>query len=178
MPKSIRALLATALLLPTLALADMEVTTPDGRRVLLKDDRTWTYIGGDRSSQAEPTATGSGAILTVVNAATRGRSCHVGLRLTNNLPYNISTLVLYVTAYTDSDVAYDAVPVAFQGIRTTLNQYQGIIIPSLTCENVNRLQVHGGDRCEMGPYTKFSSAKGECLQQVSVQPSSLIRIGK
>jgi len=121
---------------------------------------------------------GGAAVLTVVNVMPQPTACHVGLRLTNNLPYPVDMLVLDVVAHTDNDVVFDEMAVAFQGIKPTLNQYQKVRVVGLTCDKISRLRISGGDRCRMGPLARMSFDKGECLKQVVVEPSELIRIGK
>jgi len=123
-------------------------------------------------------AQGEAAVLEVVNVLPQHTGCHVGLRLTNNLPYPIDMLVLDVSAYTAGDVEFEDISVAFQGIKPTLNQYQRVRVSGLTCDKVSRLKIHGGDRCRMGPYARMSFERGECLKQVVVKDSDLIRIGK
>jgi hypothetical protein len=56
------ALFAFAAVLATNASADFEVTAPDGRRVLLKDNGTWSYVGAaDKQAQGSPGAKASAA---------------------------------------------------------------------------------------------------------------------
>ena len=123
-------------------------------------------------------AQGEAAVLEVVNVLPQHAGCHIGLRLTNNLTYPIDMLVLDVSAYTEGDVVFEDISVAFQGIKPTLNQYQRVRVSGLTCDKVSRLKIHGGDRCRMGPYARMSFERGACLQQVVVKDSELIRIGK
>ncbi len=54
--------------------ADMEVSIPDGRRVLLKENHTWEY-----AEQAEGTKTGH-ALLRVERRVESPNSCLLGLR--------------------------------------------------------------------------------------------------
>jgi hypothetical protein len=46
------------------------------------------------------------------------------------------------------------------------------------CADIARLQVQGGDRCDMGDLNKFSDAKGECLARVRVLPSEVLPFEK
>jgi hypothetical protein len=118
------------------------------------------------------------AVLSVVNVSSQPTGCHIGLRLTNNLPYPIDMFVFDIAAYTDNDVVFEELSVAFQGIKPTLNQYQKVRVSGITCDKVIRLRIHGGDRCRMGPYARMSFDQGECLKQVVVEDSGLMRIGK
>ena len=46
------------------------------------------------------------------------------------------------------------------------------------CADIARLQIQGGDRCDMGDLNKFSDVKGECLARVRVLPSELLPFEK
>lgn len=48
----------------------------------------------------------------------------------------------------------------------------------IDCDEIDRVKVGGGDRCEMGDLDKFSNAKGACLSHVRVEPSSVMRFEK
>jgi len=121
---------------------------------------------------------GEAAVLSIVNVASQPTGCHIGLRMTNNLPYPIDMLVLDVAAHTDSDVLFEELSVAFQGIKPTLSQYQKVRVSGISCDKVSRLRIHGGDRCRMGPYARMSFEQGECLKKVVVEDGGLIRMSK
>ena len=48
----------------------------------------------------------------------------------------------------------------------------------IACQDIVRVQVVGGDRCEMGDLDKFSQKKGECLARVGVVASDVVRFDK
>ena len=121
---------------------------------------------------------GEAAVLSIVNVASQPTGCHIGLRMTNNLPYPIDMLVLDVAAHTDNDVVFEELSVAFQGIKPTLNQYQKVRVSGISCDKVSRLRIHGGDRCRMGPFARMSVEQGECLKKVVVEDSGLMRMSK
>ena len=121
---------------------------------------------------------GEAAVLSIVNVASQPTGCHIGLRMTNNLPYPIDMLVLDVAAHTDSDVLFEELSVAFQGIKPTLSQYQKVRVSGISRDKVSRLRIHGGDRCRMGPYARMSFEQGECLKKVVVEDGGLIRMSK
>ena len=125
-----------------------------------------------------PTYAGEAAVLSVVNVSSQATGCHIGLRLTNNLPYPVDMLVLDISAYTERDVMFEELSVAFQGIKPTLNQYQKVRVSGITCDKVTRLKIHGGDRCRMGPLARMSFDRGECLKKVVVEDSSVMRMSK
>ena len=118
------------------------------------------------------------AVLSVVNVSSQPSGCHVGLRLTNNLPYPIDMFVFDIAAYTENDVVFEELSAAFLGIKPTLNQYQKVRISGIPCDKVTRLRIHGGDRCQMGPHARMAREQGECLKKIQVQESELIRMGK
>ena len=118
------------------------------------------------------------AVLSVVNVSSQPSGCHVGLRLTNNLPYPIDMFVFDIAAYTEGDVVFEELSVAFLGIKPTLNQYQKVRVSGIPCDKVTRLRIHGGDRCRMGPHARMAWEHGECLKKIQVQESELIRISK
>jgi len=41
-----------------------------------------------------------------------------------------------------------------------------------------RVQVLGGDHCEMGDLDKYTSLKGQCLDRIRVVESNLVRFDK
>lgn len=124
------------------------------------------------------TAQGDMAVLTVENVTSHPTGCHVGLRLTNNLPYAIDMFVFDVAAYTDNDVVFEELSISFLGIKPTLSQYQKLRISGISCDKVTRLRIHGGDRCRMGPHARMAFDHGACLSKIHVQESPLIRISK
>lgn len=172
MRPSVRPLALAALLAPLGAGADMELTTPDGQRVLLKDDHTWEYV------ESESVPRERAAVLTVLHVSPRQSACAIGLRLTNNQPFAIKNLVPRFSAYTRDNVEYQTVSVAFDSIRPTRDQYRKLAFSGITCSDIAYVRVHGGERCVMGPLTKFLSTSEDCLGRVFVDPSELIDISK
>lgn len=170
---------ALALVLSQVALADIELSTPDGRRVLLKDDGTWRYQDAKdkAATPAKPKQEGE-AVLTLEQKIERGNHCRLVFRMVNNLPYPIGNIVPYVSAYRASGVVHETLNMAFQSIRPTDTMTQAVDFSRITCNEIARVQVTGGDRCEMGDLIKFSEANGQCLARVRVVPSDLIRFDK
>jgi len=148
------------------------VVTPHGRRVLLKDDHTWEEI---EVVQEDPLTS---AVMMVANISGLRNACKVGLRLENNLGYNIKSLIPSFTAYTPDGVAFETVSKAFSSIKPTRDQYRQIQFIGITCDDIGHVRVHGGSRCSMGSMDKFNEEAGECLSHVYVQPSDLIKITK
>lgn len=148
------------------------VVTPDGRRVLLRDDHTWEVIEVD---QEDPSTS---AVISVANTRGLRNACKIGLRLENHLGYNIKSLIPSFSAYTTGGVVYETVSKAFSSIKPTKNQYRQIQFVGITCEDIAHVRVHGAEHCSMGRMDKFNEAEGECLSHIHVQASDLIKITK
>ncbi|MGD8309968.1 MAG: DUF3157 family protein [Chromatiales bacterium] len=172
MRRQLRLPVLIASLLPLGAGADMEVVTPEGQRVLLKNDHTWEYV------QSETVPREQAAVLTVLHVSPRPSACAIGLRLTNNQPFAIKNLVPQFSAYTHDNVLYQTVSVGFNAIKPTRAQYQKLSFSGVTCSEIAYVHVHGGDRCVMGPMTKYASTSEDCLRQVFVDESDMIDIHK
>ncbi len=173
-----RALFVAGTALSSAAQADVELTAPDGRRILLKDNGTWLYVEADRTAD---TITKEGeAILVLERKMERGNGCRIAVRLENNLPYEIRSLVPYYSVYRANGVIYDTVsgPSAFTSLKPGDRQSREIDFAGISCQDIVRVQVVGGDRCEMGDLTKFSATKGQCLALVRVVKSDLLRFDK
>jgi len=150
----------------------IKVVTPDGRRVLLRNDNTWEYI------QVEQGLPSQSAVMEVANIKELRNACKVGLRLTNNLGYKIKSLVPSFSAYTSDGVLYETVSKSFSTIKPTRDQYRQIQFIGLRCQDIDHIVVSGAGHCSMGPMDKFNEAEGECLSHIYVQASDLISISK
>ena len=171
--------LALVALGATPAWADFELTAPDGRRVLLKDDGTWQYVDDKAKTTAEAPPKQEGeAVLTLTRKIDRGNVCSVVLTLQNDLPYEIVNIVPYLSAYRANGIVFQTVSIAFQSIRPSGAQESSADFSGISCNAIGRIQVNGGDRCEMGDLNKFSDVKGQCLARVKVVPSELLRFDK
>jgi hypothetical protein len=179
-------LLVAAALLALPVCADTEATTADGRRVLLKDDGTWSFIEDkaektDEAVKAAPAynpKTDGEGVLQLERRVELGRSCRFVLSLQNALIYEVVSIVPYLTAWRANGAAYQTESVSFQSIRPGNRQERAVDFLGITCGEIARLQVVGGDRCEMGELNKFSDAKGQCLARVRVVSSELVRFEK
>lgn len=148
------------------------VVTPDGRRVLLRDDHTWEVI---QAGQGDPAAS---AVISVANTRGLRNACKIGLRLENHLGYNIKSLIPSFAVYNRDGVLFETVSKSFSSIKPTRDQYRQIQFIGITCEEIGHVRVHGADHCSMGPMDKFNEAEGECLSHIYVQESDLIKITK
>jgi hypothetical protein len=169
--------------LPHAARADFELPTPDGRRVLLMDNGTWRYVDAKDKDQVEDKAKArekGEAVLALEQKIERGRSCAFALSLANNLPYEIRSFSPYYAAYRANGVIYDTVSsgAPFSALKPGVKQNGEIVFRGIPCQDIVRLQVVGGDRCDMGDLDRFSSVKGQCLARVRVVESALLRFDK
>jgi hypothetical protein len=171
-------LLLAAACLP-LAHADFELKDEKGRRILLKDDGTWRYIDAAAAAAAAATAAAlPQAELLLERRLDVPGACRFELALTNSLPYEIRVLVPEFTAVRANDVAYTTQTAAFGPLRPGDRARRGLNVEGIACADIARLDVKGGDRCEMGDLNKFSEPNGQCLVRVKVLPSELLRFGK
>jgi hypothetical protein len=160
------------------AQGDFELTAPDGRRLLLKDNGTWRYLEAKSKEQADDKTKEGELVVLLQHKIERGSNCRFELRLTNNLPYEVRSIVLYYSAYRASGVMYDTVSSGLGILKPGNTDAREIEFTGITCKDIVRVQVAGGDRCEMGELTKWSSQKGECLARVRVMESDLVRFEK
>lgn len=165
------------------ARADMELVAPDGRKVTLKDDGTWKYV--DTKDAKDAKAGDGNAAAKLVQATLQledrtpfGPNCRIELKLTNSLPYEIVQIVPYFSAYRASGVMHQSLGVGFQNVRPTDSRSRVVEFTGIGCNDIARIQVVGGDRCEMGELSKFTPDKGVCLGRVQVMPSKLLTFEK
>ena len=173
-----RALIVAGTVFSSAAQADVELAAPDGRRILLKDNGTWLYVEAERTAS---TINKDGeAILVLERKVERGKGCRIAVRLENNLPYEIRSLVPYYSVYRANGVIYDTVsgPSSFTSLKPGDVQRREIDFVGISCQDIARVQVVGGDRCEMGELTKYSATTGQCLERVRVVKSDLLRFDK
>lgn len=163
--------------------ADFEVKGPDGRRILLKSDKTWSYVDApdvkpvDAGASETPKPVGE-AVLYLDAKIDGPRICRYQLRLVNNLPYEIRSLVPELSVFRSQDVVYDSLFSGFSFIKPGDSQNREVRFNGIACQDIVRVRVGGGDRCEMGDLDKFSNAKGKCLALVRVAESSVVRFDK
>lgn len=176
-----RVLLVLGIALSCSARADFELTGPDGRRILLKDNGTWSHLEGtDKVQSVDKSKEAGEAVLLLEAKVERGDGCRFVVRLVNDLPYEINSLVPYYSMYRASGVIYDTVssPSSFTGLKPGDKQTREFEVRGITCKDIVRVQVVGGDKCVMGDLNKFTDGKGMCLARVRVVQSDLVRFDK
>jgi hypothetical protein len=179
-----RLLLISGMAVSPAALADFELTGPDGRRILLQQNGTWRYVEAKGKEETADKAKVEGDLVLVLERKIeRDRGCRFGVGLTNNLPYEVQNLVLYYSAYRANGVIYDTVSAgsAFASLKPGDKQTRDFEFVGLTCRDIVRVQVVGGDRCNMGDLNRWSDQaeyKGQCLARVRVEESKLVRFDK
>lgn len=165
------------------AWADFELTDSKGRRILLKDNGTWSYV--DAEAAIKEPVSGADAEKPEVQAdlelmlwADAPGGCRFALVLSNNLPYEIGSLVPEFAAQRASGIVYASKLVGFASLRPGNKQVRQVQFEGIGCNDIAKLRVLGGDRCEMGELNRFSDAKGRCLALVRVVPSELLKFEK
>ena len=154
------------------ASADTEAVTKDGRRVILKDDKTWDYM---QPEEGDPSIS---AVISVTNVEDTSNACKLGLRLQNNLGYRIKSLVPTFSAYKAGGLRFESVSKGFSSIKPTRDLYREIQFHGIGCGQIDYVLVHDADQCNMGQIDKYNNEKGECLSKIFVEPSELIDIRK
>jgi len=170
--------LLACMLVAAPARADFELTAPDGRRILLKDDGTWQYV--DKGQPADAPKSDDEAILVLERISPRGNGCQLAVRLENKLAYEIRSLVPYYSVYRAGGVLYDTSSggQGFSAIRPGDVQRREIEFQGILCDAISRIRVVGGGRCQMGDLDRFSATPEQCLARVRVVGSDLVRFEK
>lgn len=160
--------------------ADFELNDGQGRRVLLKDDGTWRYLDAPvkGSAASEPTKEQPQADLVLERRLESPGGCSFELALTNTLPYEITNLVPEFSVFRSNGVAYATQTAGFGPVLPGDRSRRIVQFRGISCANIAKLTVKGGDRCNMGDLEKYSDAKGECLARVRVRPSKLLPFEK
>lgn len=151
--------------------ADTNATTADGRAVVLRDNGTWVFTKAD-----EPKDAPQQARLTLENRVDLAHGCRLGLRLQNDLPAQIRTLVLRFTAFKGERIAFETVSRGFSYIKPTASQYQEINFRGITCGEISSVEVDAARNCHVGDLTKYSATEANCLKLVDVVASSILPI--
>jgi hypothetical protein len=166
------------------ASADFELTAPDGRKVLLKRDGTWSYIEGTAKPAAAKEKKVDGELLLLLSQKIDvGPNCTFGLQLVNKMPYEITSLVLYFSAYRPNGVLYatETTGSQFGSLKPGNSQLRQVHFQGIACQEIARVQVTGGDRCTMGELHRWldqAEYAGKCLERVKVVESKVVRFEK
>jgi len=178
-------LLALALVAASLqpAKADFELTDSTGRRILLRDNGTWKYVDAKDGAKEKDAAAATAppelqADLQLLKRVDAPGGCQFIVMLTNNLPYEIDSLVPDFAAQRANGIVYASKGTNFGSVRPGNRTTRQLLFEGIGCQDIAKLQVLGGDRCEMGDLNKFTDAKGRCLALVRVVPSDLLKFEK
>lgn len=163
-------LLASCLAAANVA-ADIQATTPDGRKVLLKDNGLWEFV-----QSADDEAPGKASLVLEKREDIAPNGCRLGLRIHNNLSAQIRTLVLRFTAYKQGDIPFETVSRGYAFIKPTQDQYQEIRFRGVSCEGIDKVQVRAAHNCHIGDLTKYSATEDACLALLQTEPSELMTI--
>ena len=157
------------------AWADFEVRGPDGKRILLKDNGTWRHL--EAEDPAAATATDLAELQMLQRADSPG-GCSFSLALRNKLPYEIRSLVFDFSALRANGVVYTSLGLGFGPVKPGDVYRRELRLMGIACQDIARLQVGGGDRCDMGGLNKFSEPNGQCLALVQVMPNEVLTFNK
>lgn len=157
---------------------DFEVTGPDGRRILLKADKTWTYLPGEPAKEEEKPAFTGEAVLTLERMEDAGQNCRLGFRMRNDTNQEIRNIVPRFVVFRKNGVVYESRTLAFYSINPGNSVARETLFRGIACDEIGRVQVTGGDRCVMGELDRFSYSAGACLERVRVVPSERVRFDK
>lgn len=151
----------------------ISAVTSDGRLVELRVDHTWDFV---KMEESKPD---NSAVLTVTEMVEMQDACGLQLRLQNNLPHKIRSLVPRFSVYNKQNVVYESKSQSFTAIRPTRNQYKRIQFNGIGCHEIKWVQVHDAARCTIGDVVDmFNEKEGQCLSYIYVEPSDLINISK
>lgn len=176
--KPLTVLLIIALAPFLAARADMETTTPDGRKVLLKDDGTWSYVETEKPADQEKIVVTGEGVLTLEQMVDLGQNCRIGFRLQNDTNYEIRSIVPRFVIYRKNGVAYEGRTLGFYSINPGNSLYRESLFRGISCADIGRIQVAGGERCTMGDLDRFAYTGGACLDRVRVVPSDRVQFDK
>lgn len=162
------------------AWADFELVDSQGRRILLKDDGTWLYVEAQAPAGAasEPAKEQPQAELALERRLDVPGGCRFEFVLSNTLPYEIRSFVPEFSVQRPNGVVYSAQTASFGPVRPGDRIRRDVRFAGIGCADIARLQVQGGDRCDMGDLNKFSDAKGECLARVRLVPTDVLPFEK
>ncbi|MDZ7785443.1 MAG: hypothetical protein U5K56_21635 [Halioglobus sp.] len=151
----------------------ISAVTSDGRLVELRVDHTWDFV---EMEEGDPDKS---AVLTVTELVEMQDACGLQLRLQNNLPHKIRSIVPRFSVYNKENVVYEAKSQSFTAIRPTRNQYKRIQFNGIGCHEIKWVRVHDAARCTIGDVVDmFNEEEGQCLSYIYVEPSDLINISK
>ena len=154
-------------------IADTTATTADGREVLLRDNGTWIYAEEQGEESTPPVA-----MLTLEKRFDLARGCRIGLRLQNDLPAQIRTLVLRFTAYKGDQIPFETVSRGYSYIKPTTSQYQEVDFRGISCDEISSVEVFAARNCHVGELTKYSATDEDCLKLFEVSNSDMMVIAR
>ena len=104
--------------------------------------------------------------------------CQFEFMLTNTLPYEIRSLVPEFAVHRANGVVYSTQTLDFTNIKPGDQRQRGLRFGGIACADIGKLQVLGGDRCEMGDLDRFHDTKGTCLARVRLLPTDAVKFEK
>jgi hypothetical protein len=164
------------------ASADFEVTAPDGRKILLKGDGTWSYVEETKKEGSAKQPDGE-LLLLLSRKIDRGLNCAFALQLVNKMPYEVGSLVLHFSAFRPNGILYatETPGSQFGSLKPGNSQIRQVEFQGIGCKDIERVQVTGGDGCTMGDLHRWvdrAEYRGKCLERVKVIESNVVRFEK
>lgn len=98
--------------------------------------------------------------------------------LINDLQNEIESLVLEFAAQRANGIVYMSKRMGFGSVRPGNRASRPLVFEGIACQDIAKVQVLGGDRCEIGELNRFNDEKGRCLALVRVVPSELVKFEK
>ncbi|MAT91919.1 MAG: hypothetical protein CME59_04910 [Halioglobus sp.] len=152
---------------------EIDAMTSDGRMVILYEDHTWDFVEAESGDPA------NSAVLTVTEVKEMQDACGLQLRLQNNLPHKIRSIVPRFSVYNKDNIVFDSKSQSFTAIKPTRNQYKRIQFTGIGCHEIRWVRVHDAARCTIGEVVDmFNEEEGQCLSYIYVEPSEMINISK
>lgn len=153
---------------------DLSATTADGRRVVLKSDGTWRFAA---APAAKPAALEQAELELVGQSAIPG-GCQFDLSLSNRMSYEIRSIIPDFKILRRGGALYVEHNVSFSSVLPGTQQSRPLRVMGLACNEIEKVQVAGGDRCVMGELNRYSDSKGACLERVRVKASDAVKFEK
>ena len=154
----------------------------------LKDTGTWRQLETEdpaaaATTAATPTATPTAttinlAELQMLQRADSPGGCGFSRALRNKLPCEIRSLVFDFSALRASGVVYTSLGLGFGPVKPGDVHRRELRLMAIACQDIARLQLRGGDRCDMGGLNKFSEPNGQCPALVQVLPNKRLTSNK
>ncbi len=138
--------------------AEEVVTTQSGQQVLLKDDKSWSFIEA-------PETTGFYLTLTGIN---NGKYCKALLQVYNNTGADLKELTYSIALFENNQFKGDS-RITFEDVSSGQTKSASIMFGANGCEQSSKLQVTEINHCRAKDGTKYSS----CLDMTFIKDETV-----